>query len=84
MQFLRYGLPGFVCLLGFGYGLARGFDEMGLEGAVLGVAAGSSLWLITVLMRVGIRGEEDRDAEDAARSYFDEHGYWPDEMPRPG
>lgn len=23
----------------------------------------------------------DREAEEAARRYFDEHGYWPDEAP---
>jgi hypothetical protein len=79
LLFLRYWLPGLICLVGLIYGATRNFDELGLEAAVLGVAAGSSLWLITVLMRVGIAGDRDRDREDEARAYFDEHGRWPDE-----
>lgn len=82
MLILRYWLPGIICVVGVAYGLLRGMDELGLEAAVLGVAAGSSLWLITVLMRVGIRGEKDRDEEDAARVYYDRHGYWEDEAPK--
>lgn len=83
LAFLRYGLPGLVCAVGIGWGVARGFDELGLEIAVLLVAAGSSLWLMNLLMRVGIAGDAERDAEDEARAYFDEHGIWPDEA-RPG
>jgi hypothetical protein len=26
-----------------------------------------------------ISGRHDRDREEAAREYFDEHGHWPDE-----
>jgi len=29
-----------------------------------------------------MEGESDRDREEAARVYFDEHGHWPDERPR--
>jgi hypothetical protein len=28
-------------------------------------------------------GRDDRDADEAARRYFDEHGHWPDESPSP-
>lgn len=81
LLFLRYWLPAIICAVGLGYGISRNMDMQGLEGAVLGVAAGSSLWLITLLMRVGIAGDRDRDDEDAARRFFDEHGHWPDERP---
>lgn len=81
LLFLRYWLPAIICAVGLGYGISRNMDESGLEAAVLGVAAGSSLWLITVLMRVGIVGDVERDAEDAARRFYDEHGHWPDEPP---
>ncbi|MCW2990391.1 MAG: hypothetical protein JWM73_985 [Solirubrobacterales bacterium] len=81
MLFLRYWLPGLICAVGMIWGVARGFDELGLEIAVLLVAAGSSLWLMNILMRVGIAGDSDRDDEDAARAYFDKHGRWPDEEP---
>ena len=26
-------------------------------------------------------GRDDREADEAARRYFDEHGHWPDETP---
>ena len=81
LLFMRYWLPAIICAVGLGYGISRNMDQSGLEAAVLGVAAGSSLWLITVLMRVGIRGDAERDAEAEARDYYDEHGYWPDERP---
>ena len=79
MLFLRYGLPGLICAVGVVWGFARSFDALGLEIAVLMVAAGSSLWLMNLLFRVGVSGEAERDAEDAAREYFDKHGRWPDE-----
>ena len=28
-------------------------------------------------------GRNDRDDDEAARDYFDEHGHWPDEAPSP-
>ena len=83
MTFLRYGLPALICLVGVVWGMARGMDMLGIEIAVLLVAAGSSLYLMNLLMRVGISGDSDRDDEDAARAYFDRHGRWPDEDERP-
>jgi hypothetical protein len=79
IRFLRYWLPALVCLSGVIVAAARGFDDIGLEGGAGLVGAGASIWLMNVLLRVGISGERDRDAEDAARRYFDEHGRWPDE-----
>lgn len=79
MTFLRYGLPGLICAIGIVWGVARNMDETGLEIAVLMVAAGSSLWLMNLLIRVSIADDKDRDAEVEARAYFDEHGVWPDE-----
>ena len=79
VTFLRYGLPALICTVGIVWGMARGLDESGLEIAVLLVAAGSSLFLMNLLWRVGVSGDRDRDEEDAARRHFDEHGTWPDE-----
>ena len=81
MLFLRYGLPGVICLAGIVWGFLRDFDELGLEIAVLLVAAGSSLWLMNLLFRIGVSGDKERDEEDEARAYFDRHGHWPDEAP---
>lgn len=55
----------------------------GAEGGGLLVAAGLSVWLINALYRLGVRGDRERDDEDRARTFFDEHGYWPDDHPPP-
>ena len=81
MAFLRYGLPALICAVGLAWGVARNMDETGIEIAVLLVAAGSSLFLMNILFRIGVEGDSDRDAEDAAREFFDKHGHWPDEEP---
>ena len=46
---------------------------------VVGTLAGFGL--IAVFIWIARQGHGDRDAEDAARAYFDEHGHWPDEEP---
>jgi hypothetical protein len=51
-------------------------------GAVIG--AGMAVWLLNFFFRVGVQGDRERDAEDAARAFFDEHGHWPDEEPPQG
>jgi hypothetical protein len=79
IRFLRYWLPALVCVAGVVVAAARGFDDIGLEGGAAIIGAGSSIWLMNILWRVGVSGEQDRDDEDAARRYFDEHGRWPDE-----
>ena len=56
-------------------------NENGLEGGVLLIASGLSVWLLSWFYVFSFRGERDREREDAARRYFDEHGYWPDEAP---
>lgn len=81
MRFLRHGLPALICLVGLVWGAVRNMDEMGIEIAILLVAAGSSLWLVTWLFRLGMTTDSDRDREEEARRFFDEHGHWPDEAP---
>jgi hypothetical protein len=78
MWFLRYVLPAIVCAVGIVWGMVAG-GEQGLEIAIALIAAGSSIWLMNLLLRLGIAGDAERDEEDAARRYFDEHGRWPDD-----
>jgi hypothetical protein len=77
--FLRYGLPVILFFAGIVLGFAFGWSETGVEACVAMWAAGASLFLMNLLMRVGISGDKDRDDEDEARAYFDRHGRWPDE-----
>jgi len=48
-------------------------DAINLGGALLGFAAvGALIWYAS-------RGDPEREAEEAARSYYDAHGRWPDD-----
>ena len=72
MRWVRTWLPVAIIAAGFLLAAVTGFSETGLEGGTLLVAAGLSVWLLNLLYR-------ERDQEDRARAYFDEHGRWPDE-----
>ncbi len=37
------------------------------------------VWLLNWMFRLSVSSNRDRDREEAARRYFDEHGRWPDE-----
>jgi hypothetical protein len=79
MRWVRTWLPISIIVSGFVVALVTGFSETGVEGGTLLVAAGLSVWLLNLLYRVGVQGDRERDKEDRARAYFDEHGYWPDD-----
>jgi hypothetical protein len=83
MRVVRVWLPVAIIVAGVIAIVATGGSEAGWEGGVAIVAAGMSVWLLNVIFRVGVSGERDRDAEDDARAFYDEHGYWPDEAPAP-
>jgi hypothetical protein len=77
----RYGLPGLVALAGLIIMCQGG--ESDLEGGAMILGAGLAIYFINWLFRIGVSGEGEREAERAARDYFDIHGHWPDERPRP-
>jgi hypothetical protein len=37
------------------------------------------VWMINWMFRMSVQSNRDRDREEAARRYFDEHGRWPGE-----
>jgi hypothetical protein len=39
--------------------------------------------MVAVILYFLVTGRDDRDKDEAARRYFDEHGHWPDESPTP-
>jgi hypothetical protein len=43
------------------------------------ISAATAVLLLNVLHRMGVEGDRDREREEAARRYLDEHGRWPDE-----
>jgi len=76
---VRYVLPAVIALAGV---VVLVFDQslVGLEGFVLFVGAAASILLLNVLYRIGVSGDAERDREEDARTYFDKHGRWPDEV----
>jgi hypothetical protein len=75
---VRYVLPGLVVLGGLVV-MAFG-SEADLEGGAGIVSAGLAVYAMSWLYRASIDGDRVRDEEEAARTYFDEHGRWPDEV----
>lgn len=43
------------------------------------VVVAITVWLLNWLYRLGIQSANDREREEEARRYFDEHGRWPGE-----
>ena len=79
LMLVRYVLPAVIVLTGVVVLLVNGASETTLEGAALLAGAGLSVYLINALFRMGAAGDADRDKEEEARRYFDEHGRWPDQ-----
>jgi hypothetical protein len=78
IRVLRYWLPLALILAGFLI-LFVVDDDIRWDGWAMCVGSGLSVLLLNWLFRVGAKGDEERDAEEAARAYLAEHGHWPDE-----
>jgi hypothetical protein len=74
MNVIRYGIPAVLMVAGVVVGVAA--DS--LAAAALFFSAGSAVLLLNVLYRIGVQGDKERDREEDARAYFDQHGRWPD------
>jgi hypothetical protein len=73
---IRYGIP--LVLLVAGMVVSATAGGVGLAAGALFFSAASAILLLNVLFRIGVEGDKERDREEAARAYFDEHGRWPD------
>jgi hypothetical protein len=76
---LRYGLPAVLVILGFVILIAVP-GNLRWDGWAMCVGAGLSILLLNWLFRMGVKGDRQRQDEDAAREYYAEHGRWPDEQ----
>ena len=77
MGAVRYVLPALVVLAGV---IVMGFGrDVDLEGGAGIISAGLAIYAMNWLYRTAVDGDRERDAEEAARRYLDEHGHWPDE-----
>lgn len=73
---IRYGIP--LALLVAGVIVSATAGGVGLAAGALFFSAASAILLLNVLHRIGVEGDRERDREEDARRYFDEHGRWPD------
>jgi hypothetical protein len=83
LNIVRVWIPVAILLAGVLLVIVRGGDETSFEGAAALWGAGLSVALLNWLHRMGVTGDTARDDEDEARAYFDRHGRWPDDAPRP-
>ncbi len=72
---VRWGLP--LGLLIVGIVLLFFYDIEGVGEAL--VAAAVCVWLANVMFRFSFSDTSDRERDEQAREYFDEHGHWPGE-----
>jgi hypothetical protein len=75
---VRYGIGGVIVLAGIVV-LAVVPGDMGVYGFASAVGAGLSVVLLNFLYRLSVSGDREREREEEARRYLDEHGVWPDD-----
>ena len=45
------------------------------------IAVVGGLGMVVVILYFLLTGHQDRERDEEARRFFDEHGHWPDESP---
>jgi hypothetical protein len=81
MLLVRYGIGVVMVLAGIVI-LVVSPGGFGVDGFALAVGGGLAVLLINFLFRLGVSGDLEREREERARAYFDEHGEWPPDEPR--
>lgn len=76
---VRYGIGAVMVLAGVVV-LAVVPGEMGAYGFASSIGAGLSVVLVNLLYRLSVSGDREREREEEARRYLDEHGVWPDDV----
>lgn len=75
---LRYGIGAVMVVAGIVM-LIVDPGGFGVDGFAMAAGGGLSVLLINFLYRLGVSGDREREEEERARAYFDEHGEWPEE-----
>lgn len=78
LMVVRYGI-GVVMVIAGLVMIAVNPGGFGVDGFAMAVGGGLSVLLINFLFRLGASGDLEREREEQARRYFDEHGRWPEE-----
>jgi hypothetical protein len=74
---VRYGIPLLLFVAGTVVVFTSG--RLGVAAGAMFVSAATAVLLLNLLYRIGVEGDKERDREQDARDFFDEHGRWPDE-----
>ena len=82
MGAVRYGIPLAIFLLGCALLISDGGGTTGWEGFFMATGAAIAVLLLNLFFRLGVQGDRERDAEEAARDYYSRTGHWPDEDSR--
>ena len=75
---VRYGIGGVMVLAGIAVLIVVPGD-MGMYGFASAIGAGLSVMLLNLLYRLSVSGDREREREEEARRYLDDHGVWPDD-----
>jgi hypothetical protein len=79
LLFVRYGVPVLIAISGFVVMGVASDREIGIEIGAMLLGAAIAVFLLNFFFRMGVTGDRERDREEEARLYFDEHGRWPDD-----
>ena len=58
--------------------VGHGSTTLAAAGVVL-LGTALMVWMINWMFRLSLESNKEREQEERAREYFDEHGRWPDE-----
>jgi hypothetical protein len=83
MIVVGYGLGAVMVIAGIVL-VAANPGGFGVDGFAMAVGGGLAVLLINVLFRLSVSSNDDREREEQARRYLDEHGVWPEEEEPPG
>lgn len=81
LSLTRVWLPVAFVLAGIIAIILGGDGALGATGVGLIIIA-IIVWMVNWMFRMSVESNADREREEAARVYFDEHGRWPDEDPK--
>jgi hypothetical protein len=76
---VRYVVPGVIALVGVVVIALVNDREVAWEIGAMFLGTAIAVLMLNFFFRMGVSGDKDRDREEAARIYFDEHGHWPDD-----
>ena len=79
--FVRYGI-GWIMVVAGVVLLVANPGGFGVEGFSMSVGGGLSVLMLNWMFRLGVAGDRERDREEQARRYLEQHGHWPDEEPK--